>query len=135
MTSAQPVARDVPYSGERQLALWFGLLGGAFAWLLHLVTAWALAEFGCVGGLGQTSWFGISAVAWWAIVLTVVTELIALAAFAVAWFVRPSSANCDEEAAFESRRGAARAGILTSGLFALAIVFESIPLVYYVQGC
>ena len=43
-------------------ALWFGLFGGAIAWTVHLMFAYAAAEFGCIGRLGERGYLGITLV-------------------------------------------------------------------------
>jgi hypothetical protein len=121
------VARDV---GAGRGALWFGLLGGAAAWTAHLTLAYAAAEFGCVGGLGVRGYLGVSLVAWLELALTAVTTLVAASATAVAY--RAFRRLRPDEAA---ERYAARAGLLTSGLFTFIILFESIPILYYLHRC
>lgn len=58
-----PAPQDVP-PDERETGprlLWFGVLGGSVAWVLHLFAAWLLVELGCaqqqhvVLGLGLRS--------------------------------------------------------------------------------
>lgn len=44
--------------------LWFGVLGGAIAWMLHLLLAYAIAEFGCVSPFHEVKRLGLSGVAW-----------------------------------------------------------------------
>src|SRR5687768_2504269 len=70
--------------GQSRAAIWFGLFGGAIAWTVHLMLAYAAAEFGCVGGLGDRDYLGFSLVAWLEVALTLATTLIAGAATAVA---------------------------------------------------
>lgn len=116
--------------------IWFAGLGGAIAWTLHLLIAYAIAEFGCVGGLGHRSFLGITAVSWMAIVLSVVMAAVALAATAVAWRMgrsfppAPADGDFEDAGAFMSY-----AGLLTSGIFALIIIVESIPIFFYLQHC
>jgi hypothetical protein len=118
-------------------ALWFGLLGGAIAWTLHLMLAYVVAEFGCVGRWGERSYQGITLVAWLEVALTVTTALAAGAATFVAYRIhrRLSSEAAAESATVAAERNIAWAGFLTSGLFTLVILFESIPILYYLQHC
>ena len=115
------------------------MLGGALAWLAHLMAAYGIAEFGCVGEAGQETWLGISVLSWAVIGATVVTELIALAAIVAAWFAAPRPAGApaitDDEPVQQSRSQTGHIAVLTSALFAAAIVFETIPIVYYLQSC
>ena len=115
--------------------LWFGLLGGAVAWLAHLMLAYAIAEFGCLGGLGHVYFLGITVVAWLVIVVSVATLLVAVVSTLVAY-------RCERRLrvgpAIEDRAGeadVARAGWITSGLSALVIFVESLPIFYYLHHC
>jgi hypothetical protein len=118
-------------------ALWFGLFGGAVAWTVHLMLAYAAAEFGCVGRLGERGYLGISLVAWLELALTVVTTLVAGAATVVAYrnHRRLRSGEGEEDAAVAAERYTAWAGLLTSGMFTFIILFESIPILYYLHSC
>ena len=118
-------------------ALWFGLLGGAMAWTVHLLLAYAVAEFGCVGRLGERGYLGITLVAWLEVALTLGTTLASGAATVVAYRchrqLRFAAAPAD--AAVAAERQTAWAGLLTSGLFTFIILFESIPILYYLHHC
>ena len=116
-------------------AIWFGLLGGAAAWTAHLLLAYAVAEFGCVSGFVERSYLGISIVAWLEFAVTVLTTVIAAAAAVVAYRSCRilQSQQVDEAAAAEEY--IARAGFITSGIFTFIILFESIPIFYYLRAC
>ena len=117
-------------------ALWFGLLGGASAWTVHLLLAYGVAEFGCVSGLGQRIYLGISVVAWLEVAATVLTSVIAALAASVAHrsYRILRSQNLDE-AGIAAAEYAARTGFITSGIFTFIILFESIPILYYLRDC
>jgi hypothetical protein len=131
VTAATTEPRDVPHAGERQTSLWFGALGGAFAWLVHLISCYAIAEFGCVGEVGHVILSGISVVAWMCVAATALTLLVALAATFVAYRHWPRATSA--EPAAEWLQPIASAGTFLSGFFAIAILFESIPIVYYLK--
>src|SRR5919106_5097952 len=103
------VAREVQVSRG---ALWFGLFGGAAAWTVHLMLAYAAAEFGCVGRLGERGYLGVSMVAWLELALTVATTLAASAATVVAYrsHRRLRSGEAGENAAGVAERYTAWAG-------------------------
>lgn len=137
MSSATPATVPRQESCVSRRALWIGLLGGAVAWLVHLVAAYAIAEFGCVGRLRQLSFAGLNAVAWLIIAASVVTLL---AAVVSAWLAYRSEqrlrAGLDaDEPESVAEREVARTGWITSGLFALVILVESLPIFYYLQDC
>ena len=117
-------------------ALWFGLFGGAVAWTAHLMFAYGVAEFGCVGRLGEHGSLGISMVAWLEVGLTVATTMAAAAATVVAYRShRRLRSDEAENAASAAERHIAWAGFLTSGTFTFIILFESIPILYYLHRC
>jgi hypothetical protein len=118
-------------------ALWFGLFGGAVAWTVHLMLAYAATEFGCVGRLGERTYLDISLVAWLVLALTAATTLASGAATAVAYRChrRLRSSEGEEDAAETAERYTAWAGLLTSGAFTFIILFESIPILYYLHSC
>jgi hypothetical protein len=117
--------------------LWFGLLGGASAWTFHLMSAYLVAEFGCAGGLAGYDYLGVTLVAWLELALTAATAFIASLATIAAWrsFHRSSMTNGKEDAEGSAERNTAWAGVLTSGIFTFIIIFESIPILFYLQAC
>jgi hypothetical protein len=121
-------------------ALWFGLLGGALAWTAHLMFAYAIAEFGCVGGWGHGGYLDISLVAWLEVLLTVVTAAVAAAATFVAYrcYLSSATAPLDSAASGSARdtdRYTAYVGLLSGSLFFFVILFESIPIFFYLRHC
>lgn len=118
-------------------SLWFGLFGGAMAWTIHFMSAYVVAEFGCVGGLGERSYWNISLVAWLELILTVTAVLVAAVSTAVAYRsqLRLPSGTDGAGTAQQAERYAARAGLLTSGIFTFVILFESIPIFFYLHRC
>jgi hypothetical protein len=135
MAGKWPDAVELDEREGRRKRIWFGLLGGAVAWLLHLMSAYAIAEFGCVSWLGTLHWIGVSAVAWLCIGVSTFCELLALFAVLAAYRCVRSSRSTNGDFALQSRQYAASLGLGVSILFAFAIAFESIPIVYYLQGC
>lgn len=119
-------------------ALWFSLLGGGVAWLAHLVGAYVIAEFGCESGMTKHAWRNVSVVAWLLLALTAWTMLVAIAGALVGWGSLRRLGPGDMEGATgvrDARRAVAWAGLAASGLFALTILVESIPIFYYLQTC
>lgn len=117
-------------SPVKRFHLWFGLLGGAFAWLLHLMLAYAFAEFGCLSTMGQITFWNISLVAWNILIVSVVLTLIGAAA---TWI--PYRIDRDLRASTEDHPQAftARVGWISSGIFTFVIVFESVPIFYFLR--
>ncbi|MEX0741819.1 MAG: hypothetical protein WD079_03415 [Phycisphaeraceae bacterium] len=125
---------------------WFAFLGGAIAWTAHILLSYAIAEFGCTRGLHHTQLAGITLTAWLLIMLTVLMFLLAVAAAWAGWpqgGMRPaaqldrSDAEDDEKA--DPRATASdhlrRTGALLSGLFAIIILAQAVPLMFYLHRC
>jgi hypothetical protein len=119
----------------RRQATWFGLFGGALAWTVHLMLAYGVAEFGCVGRLADREYAGVSLVAWLEIALTIATTLTAGAATWVAHRQYGRLKSGLDNFAESAERRIAWTGVITSGLFTFIIVFESIPILYYLHTC
>lgn len=117
-----------------RLALWFGLLGGAIAWVLHLLLAYLIAEFGCVGGLGEVRFLGITAVAWLILAVSLLTLAGAVAATVVARRSERPPAHDDDDVG-SSEAMFARAGLIISAWFVLIILVETVPILYYLGSC
>lgn len=130
------IANETVTTASSRRQLWFGLLGGALAWLIHFFAAYLAAEFGCVSGWGKQQWIGISAVAWLVLAMTLAMTLVGFAASWSAWRVY-SRLRSDPTAEIASRGELylAQAGALTSGIFVAAILFETIPVFFYLQRC
>lgn len=120
-----------------RMPLWFGLLGGAVAWSAHLMFAYVIAEFGCNGPLRERQYSGISLVAWLEITWTIATALVAVLATWVAYrsYGVRRSGDVRTNGALAAERHTAWAGLLTSALFTWIILFESIPILYYLHRC
>jgi hypothetical protein len=113
------------------------MLGGAGAWLVHLVAAYAIAEFGCVGRLRQVSFAGLTSVAWLIITVSLLTLLIAVSSTLLAYRGehRLRASHNTDVTASAAEAEVARTGWITSGLFALVILVESLPIFYYLKDC
>ena len=124
----------VPDSPPRRSVLWFGLLGGAIAWVAHFLLAAVISEFGCLAGWGEISFQGITAIAWAILMISVVMLLIAVAATAAARgsLRQLRAAGADRES---SEFLMARLGWITSAVFSLIIAVQTVPIFYYLGSC
>jgi len=125
---------------EREIsrpALWFTLWSGAVAWLLHLLLVYGIAEFGCGSGLGDRHVLGISVVAWLLLAVTLATMVLAVAATVVGFrsALQSREVEPDLSAEHHARLFTARAGAITSGLFAVVIVVQGIPIFFFMKDC
>lgn len=118
--------------------LWFGLLGGGVAWMLHLILAWGIAEFGCVSRFHELQWFGQTAVAWAGLTMS----LCMLAMTAIALWVSQRNERQLLIAAVDTsrpsthpRRFIANSGVLANVVFLFIIVVQSLPFLFYLGNC
>ncbi len=128
------IATSAPDSLVRQSVLWFGLLGGAVAWVAHLMLAFVIGEFGCLAGWGEITFLGITAIAWAILVLSVVTLVVAVAATVAARGAlgRLRKVGADRESAEFLM---ARLGWINSAVFSLIIAVQTVPIFYYLGSC
>lgn len=108
---------------------WFAVFGGAVAWVLHLFGVYLISEFGCVSSVAARLWLGVSAVAWPVVGLSVGLLAVAIAATVVGY------KDARAQPRGSQGRWLARAGWIFSGLFAVIIAFEAIPVVFYLGEC
>jgi hypothetical protein len=126
-----------PPPSVNRWALYFGLVGGPIAWLIHLLVAYVVAEFGCLTPFRDVSYAGITAIAWIILGVTVLTLLAALAATYTAYrldLVLEVDLRGGTDTPL-SRAHLARLGIITSGIFAFIIIAETIPVFYFLRSC
>ena len=109
------------------LLLWYGVLGGAVAWAVHLLVAWPLDELTCAAGSEK-----ISAVPLWqavglAVVIPGLVTAGSLAVAALAWrrTARAQSAGAHDPA-FGRSRMLAVVGIWANLLFLTIIVLGGV---------
>jgi hypothetical protein len=116
------------------MSLWFGLVGGGVAWVVHLLASYVIAEFGCVSGWGQEKHLGVTTMAWLLLGVSFLTAGWAGLATFMAY------RNKQRLRPFESSEGSsavymARAGCITSGIFLFVILVESVPIFFFLQSC
>lgn len=112
-----------PHPGRR----WFALLGGAVAWFVHLIGMFAISEFGCVAELDERRLASISMVALLLLAASVVPLIVAIAAAVVGYR--------DAAGPPEHEQWLSRAGWLLSLLFAVIVLVQAIPALFYLTGC
>ena len=118
----------------------FGLFAGAIAWLVHLVGAAVVAEWGCFAGLDRWRFGGVSAIAWTVIAITAATLLLAVAATWSAYRAeRRYSGTATDSPDGDEKRGndafMAKVGFWADMVFALIILAQSVPILFFLTGC
>lgn len=117
--------------------VWFALLGGGSAWMLHLLLAYAISEFGCLAGFGARHIGGLSAVAWLLLAASALALAIALGATLIARRIRRQALQ-PSRAATEGAQALAFGGQLafvTNLVFSLVIAVQSVPIFYFLRSC
>lgn len=118
------------------VAPWFGLLGGAVAWALHLVVAYTLVEVSCQSGRLDTTIWGVPAATFFGYAITVWAALTAIGAALVAFTrfgVEPRTDPVDDTGAPEvlgRRRFMAYVGVAMNGVFLIAILAGGLPFLF-----
>jgi hypothetical protein len=133
---------SVTIPSVRRSRLWFGLIGGAMAWLLHLIAASIIAEWGCVSGLYQRELWGMTAVTWLLVIVSVLMSLLAVAATWSAYWVdrvyREAEASERPDSTAETHATdvyMARVGLWSSALFVFIIIAQCVPIFFFLREC
>jgi len=123
-------------TGPRRWRRWFAFLGGGFAWTFHLLSIYAIGEFGCVGGAGDIFYMGISLVAWMILVLSFLLFGVAASASLIGYRdKRQDLLEKHSRPEEEGGRFLSSFGFMLSALFTLIILVETLPVFAYLDGC
>jgi hypothetical protein len=106
------------------VTLWFGFLGGALAWTLHLLASYLLAEGSCAPALAVEGTRVSSTVA---ILMHSATLAGALVALAATLSARSQWQRWRGDADRSGRAYIGLAGVFVSGAFLLIILIEGLP--------
>jgi hypothetical protein len=116
--------------------LWVGLLGGAIAWTIHLLVAYAVAEFGCVSQtFRDVRFLGITGVAWLILGISAFTLVLAVVATMIARRSERVLLADVRDREDEPEEFMARVGLITSLVFVAIIVAQTLPVLYYLTSC
>jgi hypothetical protein len=115
---------------------WFVLLGGAAAWVLHLVLAYGIVEIACQSDRLDGVLLGLPMADFFGYALTLLAGLTALAAGLLAYgrlVEDPRVDPVDDPGAHEvfgRRRFMTYVGLLMNGLFLVAILAGGLPFLF-----
>jgi hypothetical protein len=120
------------------LRLQFAFIGSAIAWTLHLMLAYAFAEWACVGGEPRFEAWGVSGTAWVLFALSLPLFLLSAASTYSAFRIT-REVRADLEKAKADLSGSllhlAYAGLLLGISFTFIILVQVIPVFYFLGGC
>src|SRR5690606_7677817 len=117
--------------------LWLSAWAGGTAWLIHLLVAYGLGEFGCLSGWGKSTFAGVSLVAW----LVLGASIIALAGAGWATWISVRARDRflprpGEEASAESAElGLAQTALIANVTFLAIIAVQTIPFFFFLREC
>jgi hypothetical protein len=133
---------SVTSPGVSRSRLWFGLLGGAIAWFIHLVAASFIAEWGCVSGLHERELLGFTVITWSLIAVSVFMIVVSLASAWSAYWVnhhyhKVTSQEQDDWAAdiHGTDIYMAQVGVWSSAMFVFIIAAQCVPIFFFLRGC
>jgi hypothetical protein len=122
MAQAKEAERITRDESVGSAALWFGVLGGPIAWVLHMTIGYSLEEwFACSPSTSTPGEILGSSVPTWAIAITVAFALVASAAGLVAFRCWRRSEPADGAVAGRAR-WMGMVGLMNSGLYFLIII-------------
>jgi hypothetical protein len=111
------------------LLLWYGVLGGAVAWAVHLMAAWSMDELTCAAGSAQISALPLWQAVGLAVVIPGVTAAGSLAVAAFAWArMRQAQRAGTTDDAYGRSRLLAAVGIWANLFFLSIIVLGGVAL-------
>ncbi len=110
----------------RSFPLWFGLLGPPAAWGMHLVLGDMIYEIGCAPGMRRHEILGQS-LHLWAFLMTVVLAAVTASAGVFAFRAWRQLRQLRDGTSLDRATAMAIAGIGSSGLYLLIIVFGLFP--------
>jgi hypothetical protein len=115
------------------LVTWFGVLGGAIAWAVHLFVAWGADELTCESGSTSVDGIPLRGVVGAGVVLP---ALVTAAALVVAWrtWRRTNRAEHGDDPRMERACMMALIGLCANGLF-LAIILAGGAAVLVLRPC
>lgn len=118
------------------------LFGGAICWTIQLLFAVVVSEWGCISGMGDARFFGVTTIAWSVIAVSLLA--MALTGWVMRWSLESSrrqsrsdteSAGAGSSAKRESAGYLAQVAVWSNGLFLLIIVAQTIPILFYLTEC
>lgn len=118
--------------------LWFGVLGSAIAWLLHLLLCYGIAEFGCVSPFREVRLAGLTGVTWLEIGASLLSLLLAAVATWTAQRSRRQLLGEGDAELYETgdpRVFMARTGVITGRIFVFIILVQTLPILYFLHDC
>ena len=112
-----------------RLRFWSQFWGGGLAWLLHFLTIWVAAEFGCLSALSRPGPAGVSLVAW--VVLGLSAFFIGIAL----WISLTAPSRMVALDTVETDLFVRRFAQVANVVFLLVIVTQTVPAFFYLKDC
>lgn len=115
------------------LLLWYGVLGGALAWAVHLLAAWGLDELACAAGSERVSAVPLAQAVGLAVVIPALLTAGSLLVAVLVWrrTARAERAAGAEDHSYGRARMLATLGIWANLLFLAMIVLGGIAVLVF----
>lgn len=111
----------------KQRLLWFYvLLGGAIAWLIHLMVTYAIGEFACVAKGELFIWGSLSSTHWFIYLASILCLAFSIGALIFSIRLNKSIQNSQFLRTF---------GVFVNLIFSLAIVAQTVPNIIFSGDC
>ena len=132
---ARAVRKAMDPEGTRSFPLWFGVLAPPLAWASHLLLGDALYELGCAPGFSVREIYGLP-FQFWALLQTGLLLAVDVVAGLLAWWAYRSLRRPvgEDTAKRERARGMAVAGVASSVIYGLLMVFGLLP-TFFLSPC
>ncbi|MEV0001712.1 hypothetical protein AB0H28_05415 [Micromonospora sp. NPDC050980] len=110
------------------LLFWYAVLGGAFAWAVHLLAGWGVDELTCAAGSEHVAGLPLRVVVGAAVVLPALATVGALLAAALLWRRTAAAPHDGRDRSVGRSRMLAVVGIWSNLLFLTIIVLGGVAL-------
>jgi hypothetical protein len=116
------------------MLLTIAFAGGGVAWTIHLIGSQIISEFACILGADEATLAGITLLAWALLALAAAMLLIAVGSALLAYRMidRRNPLETPHE---PPRMQMVRTGAVMNVVFALAILCQTIPILFFLDGC
>lgn len=122
--------KALPHRRRGAALSWFGTIGGAVAWAIHLTTVWLTEELACATGTREVAGMSLAAAL---LVMTVVPGAVIAAALAVsglAWR-RTAAVGHNHGERYDRAAFVAVVGVVANSLFLLIVVYDGVALAVF----
>lgn len=120
----------------RQRVIWgFEFLGGALAWLFHLLATYSIGESVCILEGTLFSFLGINASGWFLGGVSVVALAVSISATTVSWRQFWRLRHAENQGPLRGSRFMALSSLIANLIFTLVILAQVLPIFFLLGDC